>query len=267
SGAYRKPGVPKTAILNADDGSYPALKGVPADRQYTYALDGPADFRAGDIRVTPEGSSFLVHTPHGQLEVHTRLLGRFNVYNALAALGVASSQGIAGEAIQRGIEAVGNVPGRMEPVDEGQDFKVLVDFAVTPNALQGALIVMFGCAGLRDAQKRPIMGEMAGRLADATVITADDPRTEDLEEIMRQIAAGCAAAGRREGDGYWMIGDREEAIAFALGLARPGDVVLLAGKGHERSLAIGDEERPWDEVEVARAALRRLQAGKRGRRQ
>jgi UDP-N-acetylmuramoyl-L-alanyl-D-glutamate--2,6-diaminopimelate ligase len=159
----------------------------------------------------------------------------------------------------------------MEAIDEGQDYHVLVDFAVTPNALRNALemaraivpedsrvIVVFGCAGLRDAEKRPFMGETAVRLSDAVIITADDPRTEDLNEIIAQIAQGCIKAGGHCGEDYWTVNDRAQAIELALEMASSGDVVLLAGKGHERSLAIGHEEIPWNEAQIAREAIRKL---------
>jgi UDP-N-acetylmuramoyl-L-alanyl-D-glutamate--2,6-diaminopimelate ligase len=161
------------------------------------------------------------------------------------------------------------VPGRMERIVLGQDFTAIVDFAHTPNALRRALetareltdgrvIVVFGCAGLRDAAKRPMMGEIAGKLADRVVITAEDPRTEDLDAIMAQIAAGCERAGRREGEDYWRIGDRGEAIRFAVKMAQAGDLVIVTGKGHEQSMCLGTTEIPWDDREVVRKALNRL---------
>jgi UDP-N-acetylmuramoyl-L-alanyl-D-glutamate--2,6-diaminopimelate ligase len=271
NGSYRKPGTPKVVVLNQEDGSYSRLKDVLADRRYTYAIDQPASFWASEPYLSAQGTEFNIHGPTGAYFVQMPLLGRFNIYNALAACCVAYSQGILIGAIQQGLESLPGVPGRMEAIDEGQDFSVLVDFAVTPNALRNALelarslspednrvIVVFGCAGLRDTQKRPVMGEVAASLADAVIITADDPRTEDLGSIMAEIAEGCETAGKRCGDGYWAVGDRAEAIEYALRMAQQGDVVLLAGKGHEKSLAIGNEEFPWDEAEVARAALRRI---------
>jgi len=143
-----------------------------------------------------------------------------------------------------------------------------VDFAHTPNALQRALetargmtagrvIVVFGCAGLRDVAKRPMMGEIAGKLADCVVITAEDPRIEDLAIIMAQIATGCERAGRREGEDYWRIGDRREAIEFAVKMAQAGDLVIVTGKGHEQSMCFGTTEIPWDDREAVREALNR----------
>jgi len=157
----------------------------------------------------------------------------------------------------------------MERIDEGQDFLAIVDFAHTPNALEkalkaarqmtaGQIIVVFGTAGLRDVQKRPIMGGIAGRLADKIVITAEDPRTESLDEIMAAVAQGCAAEGRRESVDFWRIGDRAEAINFAVRLAQPGDVVMSCGKGHEQSMCFGTTEYPWDDRQAMRTALKSL---------
>jgi UDP-N-acetylmuramoyl-L-alanyl-D-glutamate--2,6-diaminopimelate ligase len=269
---YRKPGVPKVAILNADDTSFAYLQEIPADQRLSYGLTNPADIRAREITHSPAGLRFTAETPRGPFAVESPLLGAFNVPNILAAIAVGLSQGVPIEAMQGGVKAVKGVVGRMERVDAGQDFKVLIDFAHTPCALERALetvrelaagrvIVVFGCAGLRDRAKRPWMGGIAGRLADCIVITAEDPRTEDLDEIMAQIAAGCEEVGRREGADYWRIGDRGEAIAFAIGLARPGDLVIVTGKGHERSMCFGTTEVPWSDHKAVREALdRRLRA-------
>ena len=157
----------------------------------------------------------------------------------------------------------------MERVDKGQPFTAIIDFAHTPNALEQALttvreltegkvIVVFGCAGLRDTTKRAWMGEIAGRLADKVVITAEDPRTEPLDAIMAEIASGCARAGRIAGQDFWMIADRAEAIAAALSLAQPGDLVITTGKGHERSMCYGTTEYPWSEHEAVSAGLAAL---------
>jgi len=272
TGSFRKPGTPKTSILNADDPSFEHFRQIPAERHLAYGLEQPADITAGNIVYTPTATTFTAVTPDGEFAVQTALPGLFNVYNILAAIAVGVSQGVPFEAMQEGIRAVRGVPGRMERIDMGQDFTVIVDFAHTPNALRRALetargltkgrvIVVFGCPGLRDVAKRPMMGEIAGKLADRIVITADDPRTEDLNTIMAQIATGCREAGRREGEDYWRIGDRREAIEFAVGMAQAGDLVLLAGKGHEQSLALGTTEVPWDDREVVRETLERLEIG------
>jgi UDP-N-acetylmuramoyl-L-alanyl-D-glutamate--2,6-diaminopimelate ligase len=263
----RKPGVAKVAVLNADDSfSYEYLRDIPADVRLTYGIDGDADVRAVDIDLSPSGVSFIAVTPEGDFPVQMRLPGRFNVYNGLAAIAVALSQGIGVEAMREGIEAVELVTGRMERVDGGLPFQAVIDFAHTPNSLRNALeaargmangsvTVVFGCAGLRDREKRPVMGEIAGRLADRTVITAEDPRTEDLDQIMRQIAQGCEEAGRREGVDYWCIGDRAQAIQFAVDMAEAGDLVLVTGKGHEKSMCFGTTEHPWSDHEAVKKAL------------
>jgi UDP-N-acetylmuramoyl-L-alanyl-D-glutamate--2,6-diaminopimelate ligase len=265
--SFRKPDMPKTSVLNADDFSFEYLRKIPADRHLTYGLEQPADVTARDIVPTPTVTTFTALTPDGEFPVRTELPGPFNVYNILAAIAVGVSQAVPFEAMQEGIKAMRGVPGRMERIDSGQDFTAIVDFAHTPNALERALetahgltkgrvIVVFGCAGLRDVAKRPMMGEIAGKLADRVVITAEDPRTEDLEAIMAQIAAGCERAGRREGEDYWRIGDRGEAIEFAVKMARTRDLVMVTGKGHEQSMCFGTTEYPWDDREAVREAIR-----------
>ena len=272
STGYRKPGMPKVSVLNADDPSIDALRRFPADLTLTYGLEAPADVRGTRLELGPERTRFVAETPAGAIAAETRLPGRYNVANALAAIAVAVSQGLPLDAIQRALAEFPGIAGRMESIDEGQSFQVIVDFAHTPNALEkaltvartltrGRLISVFGCAGLRDRQKRPAMGEIAGRLADLVVLTAEDPRTEDVDAIIAEIAAGCERVGRREGVDYWAVPNRERAIAFALGLARPGDLVIVTGKGHERSMCFGKVETPWSDHEVCRRQLRTLAAG------
>jgi len=273
--SHRKPGVAKVAVLNADDGSFDDLRRIPADRQLAYAIHRPADVTAQAISFAPGSTCFVAQTPDGNFEVETTLVGEFNVYNILAAVAVGVSQGIPLETMQQGIRSVKGVIGRMERVDEGQPFTAIVDFAHTPNALENALrtlrpltqrrlIVVFGCAGQRDVKKRPLMGEVAARLADVTVLTAEDPRTESVEAITAQIVAGIEKAGAREGEGYYRIADRAEAITFAVELARPGDTVIVAGKGHEQSMCFGTVEHPWSDHQALRAALRRKIVGAKG---
>lgn len=274
SRSQRKPGVPKVAVLNADDGSFERLRRIPADLQLTYGLSDLAAIRAVNICYTASATNFTVEvcptaieSPVSSFPLQTPLIGEYNVYNCLAAAAVGLALGIEIEAIRQGIAEMKGVVGRMERIDEGQDFLAIVDFAHTPRALEvaletarrltrGRLIVVFGCAGLRDVRKRPWMGRVAGRLADRVVITAEDPRTESLEEIMAQIAVGCEEVGRREGEDYWRIGDRAEAIALAINMARAGDVVIVTGKGHERSMCFGTTEYPWSDHDAVRAALR-----------
>ena len=273
--AYHKPGPPKASILNRDDPSFDYLRIIPAERYLAYGLAGPLasyDVTARAIELTPQGTRFLAVTPLGDFPVAMALLGRFNVYNSLAAIAASISQDLPVEAIQRGLATVRGIVGRMEVVTLDGALPpgaptVIVDFAHTPSALEasltlarrlttGRVIAVFGAAGLRDREKRPRMGEVAGRLADVTVVTAEDPRTERLDEIMAQIAAGLGHVGRREGSDYYRVGDRAEAIAQAVRLARPEDLVIICGKGHERSMCFGETEVPWSDQEAARRALR-----------
>lgn len=262
----RKPGMPKVSIVNADDDSYDYLAQFPADVKLSYGIRSQADVTAKDISLTSKGLRFVAATPQGDFEVRSPLLGTFNVYNILAAIAVGISQGLSFDSIRRGIEAVKGVPGRMESIDCGQDFSVIVDFAHTPGSLEHALglartltdnrvLVVFGCAGLRDREKRPMMGEVAGRLADIIVVTAEDPRTESVDAIIDQIAAGLERVGRRDGIDYFRIADRARAIEFAVRTARSGDLIIITGKGHERSMCFGETEYPWSDQDAARNAL------------
>ncbi len=268
-------GLPKTSILNAEDPSFDYFRRIPADRYLSYALGKPADLTVEDLHFGPDHTRFRLCTPAGAIPIETTLVGEYNVANILAAAGVGIALGLPLEAIAEGIRRLPRVPGRMERIDEGQDFLAIVDFAHTPNALEQALrtarrmtsgrvIVVFGSAGLRDVQKRGMMGHVAGRLADLIVITAEDPRTEDLDAILEAIAEGVRAEGRTEGVDFWRIPDRAEAIRFAVELAQPGDLVIACGKGHEPSMCYGTVEYPWDEREVMRAALRERMGKGRG---
>lgn len=268
SRSQRKAGIPKVSILNADDSSYTFLRAIPADIHVTYGVEAAADVRAEGIVCTAQETRFVAITPHGRFPVRSSLVGAYNVHNILAAIAASVAQGFPVEPIQAGIEAMRGLIGRMEPMDMGQPFKVIIDFAHTPNALRnalavarqmtaGRLTVVFGCAGLRDVQKRPLMGRIAAEWADRTILTAEDPRTEDLHEINAQIIAGYRQAGRPIDDNLLQIDDRAEAIQRAIDLAEPGDLVLITGKGHERSLCIGTVELPWSDHEAVRNALRK----------
>jgi len=267
--SFRKPGVPKVAVLNRDDDSFRYLSPLPADRKVTYSLSGATDVTAREVHFTPGRTRFVLHTPAGEAPVETPLVGAYNVSNALAAAAVGVALDLPLKAIAEGIAAVRGVPGRMERIEAGQDFLAIVDFAHTPWALEQALrtartmageggrvIAVFGCAGLRDRAKRGMMGHAAGRLADLVVVTAEDPRTESLEEIVAEIAAAATAEGRREGVDLWRVSDRGEAILLACQKARAGDVVIACGKGHEQSMCFGTTEYPWDDREAMRRALR-----------
>ena len=272
--SYRKANVPKVAIINGDDSSFDYLSPLPADVQLIYAINNPtAHVRADNIRFEKNGTFFTAQTPIGALDIYSPLLGRFNVYNILAALstGLAVGRNMPdlGTRLKQGIAQLKVVTGRMEPIDEGQDFLVIIDFAHTPVSLENALstaremtdgriISIFGSAGLRDRAKRGMMGEISGRLAHLTVITAEDPRTEKVEDICEEIAAGAECAGAMRNEQYVIIHDRTEAIAWAIHAAQPGDLVITCGKGHEPSMCYGTTEYPWSEHEAVRQALRSL---------
>ncbi len=260
---------PKVAVLNADDASYRHLRAFPTDWTISYGLDdGAADVRAADIVYEPARTAFTAHTPAGQAQVELPLPGRFNVYNALAALGVGLALGLPLDQLAGAIATMPGVDGRMERIQRGQDFLAIVDFAHTPISLQRALeavrpmtqgrvIAVFGSAGLRDVQKRSLMAETSLRLADLTILTAEDPRVESLEMILEQMAEGARRAGGVEGRNYLRIPDRTAAIVAAVELARPGGVVIVCGKGHERSMCFGEVEHPWRDQKVLAWALDR----------
>ena len=210
------------------------------------------------------GSAFDVETPIGTFPLKVPLPGWYNVANNLAAVASGLLLDVPTAAIQAGIAGFVGVSGRMEKIDLGQPFEVFVDFAHTPNSLQLILEmvrergkrrigVVFGCNGLRDRQKRPLMGRAAGRFADRIYLTAEDPRTESLDAINAEIAKGLEAAGRRAGEGYFVVPDREEAIGFALLQARPGDLVIVTGKGHEPTQEIAGVFHRYNDRDVFRA--------------
>jgi len=243
-------------VVNVDDEYGRRL----ADGSITYGIEREADYRAREISFDPAGSSFVVDTPDGPLELETRLPGLFNVQNVLAAVAAARSLGVEAATIRAALTRADRVPGRFEPVDEGQDFTVLVDYAHTPEALdnvlraareitRGRLHVVFGAGGDRDRTKRPLMARVASRLADRVIVTSDNPRSEDPEAIVDEVMAGAPDAEREV--------DRRLAIARAVGSATAGDVVVIAGKGHEQGQEFeGGRKEPFDDVTVTREALR-----------
>jgi UDP-N-acetylmuramoyl-L-alanyl-D-glutamate--2,6-diaminopimelate ligase len=262
--------IPKISVVNADDPNAGFFTALRADRLVRYGLTTPADFHADRLDFTPAGIELYVdgHT------LRSPLVGRYNAQNILAAVAAARSLGVPwaddqGRApIQAGLNQVTLISGRMERIDQGQPFLAIVDFAHTPNALKnaletcremlpegGQLIAVFGSAGLRDREKRRLMAEVSARLAHFTILTAEDPRTEPLELILDEMAAGCLAAGGVRGVTFTTVPDRGEAIFRACGMAHPGDIVIACGKGHEQSMAFGVAEYPWDDREAMRAAL------------
>jgi UDP-N-acetylmuramoyl-L-alanyl-D-glutamate--2,6-diaminopimelate ligase len=266
---------PKSAIVNADDASAGLFAGVAQEagaRIVTYGTDPAADVRATRVEEDARRLHVEYAAPAGSATLDLRLAGRFNVHNALAVVALGEAIGLDPAAVRAGIEGVAAIPGRMERIEAGQPFGVIVDYAHSPASLQtvlellapvaaargGELVAVFGSAGERDTAKRPMMGRIAGERARLVVVTDEDPRGEDREAILDDIAAGAEAVGRRRGHDLLLIPDRAAAIQAAFERARPGDVVLLAGKGHERSILGRDGATPWDEARAARNALAAL---------
>lgn len=258
----------RTGIINAEDPSAELFASAIAN-PVTYGV-GQGNIEATNIKLTSDGSTFDAMVDGKPLHITCHLPGSFNVYNALAAVGVGRAVGLTTEQIEKGIAALDGVEGRMTRIDEGQDFSVIVDFAHTPDSFEklfkdlkpvvkGKLIVMFGSAGRRDEAKRAIQGRLAGEYADEVVITEEDDRDIDGVEIMNQIAEGAEKAGKVREKNLFLVHDRTEAIAFAIGRAKKGDTVLLLGKGHEKTIERADGEHDWDEIGSARTALRRME--------
>jgi len=260
------PGERKYAVLNADDEASARYAKLTSAEVLTYGIEREADLRASDVRITSAGTSFRLVSFLGSRQVDLKLVGKFNVYNALAALGAAICEGIGLDDAIRSLERIAGVPGRVEPVDVGQDYAVIVDYAHTPDGLEnvlntvkelatGDVICVFGCGGDRDAKKRPIMGRIAAELADAVIVTSDNPRTEDTDRILRDIEAGLQEAGVSP-ERYELEPNRRAAIEKAVDRASPGDVVLIAGKGHETYQIIGGVTHDFDDRLVAKEAIR-----------
>lgn len=259
---------PEYAVLNADDSAAPDLIENFRGTVFTYGIKNPADVRAHDIQVTAGGSSFSISGRWGCRRLSLKMTGFFNVYNALAAYSTAAALGLPAAAIKSALEAAPGVPGRFELVEEGQDFTVIVDYAHTPDGLEnilktardiagGRLITVFGCGGDRDRGKRSQMGAIAAGYSDFTVITSDNPRTEDPLLIIQEIEQGLKSGPVAKK--YLLEPDRRQAIRLAVGMAGTGDVVVIAGKGHEAFQIVGRERLPFDDRLEAVAAL-----GKRG---
>ena len=256
-------GAPEVAVLNTDDGYGKQLAGL-AKNTVTYGLESDADITTKKFHLSFEGLHFTAQTPNGKLEVTSRLVGRINVYHLLAAIGATQALGLSNEVIEKGIRDLESVSGRFQRVDEGQPFLVIVDYAHTDDALEnlirtarelnakGRVITLFGCGGLKDRTKRPVMGEVTGRLSDLTILSSDNPRTEDPLKIISDIVVGLQKTNGK----YLIEPDRERAIGMAMDEARAGDIVLLAGKGHENYQILADRTLEFDDREMARRALR-----------
>ncbi len=260
-------GVPKCAVLNADDPHWQYLADrARGARVITYAIEALADVQGAIVRADASGSRVRVNAFDEAVELQLPLVGRFNVHNALAAIATGLAAGVTLTQARDALARARPVRGRMERVECGQPFTVIVDYAHTPESLDkvlgllrpltpGRLIAVFGSAGERDRAKRPRLAAVAAKHADRFIITQEDPRLEDPERILAEIESGALAAGKRRDREYRVIGDRRLAIAAAIEQAAADDTVVLAGKGHEGSIIVGEEKRPWDEAGAARAAL------------
>lgn len=262
---------PRAAVINADDPYGERLLEIDGIEKLTFSVKGTGDVRALEVESTFDGLKLLVATPQGETEMFSQLVGEFNAPNVLAAVGVGITQGIDLQTIKQGIEECKAVPGRFEIVREGQNFLVAVDYAHTDDALRnlissakqlapagGRILTVFGCGGDRDRAKRPLMGAAAGELSDRVILTSDNPRNEDTMRILADTEVGL----QRVDANYSREPDRRKAIAKAFSEADAGDIVLIAGKGHETYQQIGDERLPFDDRETARELLKDILHGK-----
>ncbi|WP_322905742.1 UDP-N-acetylmuramoyl-L-alanyl-D-glutamate--2,6-diaminopimelate ligase [Paenibacillus campi] len=265
---YAKPEQRKYAVLNIDDPASDYYRRITAADVITYGVEQPADVRASNIRITSTGTSFHLTTFRGETDVTLKMVGTFNVYNALAAITAALIENVPLEQIRHSLEQIPGVDGRVELVEAGQPFAVIVDYAHTPDGLDNVLstikefaqqriITVFGCGGDRDRTKRPLMGKVAAKYSDYTLITSDNPRTEDPAFILTEIEAGLQEQ-QIDTARYELIVDRRLAIQKAVEMAQPGDVLLIAGKGHETYQIIGQETIDFDDRLVAKEAIRSL---------
>jgi UDP-N-acetylmuramoyl-L-alanyl-D-glutamate--2,6-diaminopimelate ligase len=256
----------RLAVLNKDERSYAYLAGV-SPCSVSYSLEPGADLWADNVSYDASGVSFTVKSDKADQPVQSHLAGAYNISNCLAAIGATVyGLGVSPQAASKGIAALPGVPGRMERIDMGQDFTAIVDFAHTPNALENALqaartmtkgrvIAVFGSAGLRDREKRRMMAEVSIQQADLTILTAEDPRTESLDDILAEMAGAAQEQGGKEGENFWCVPDRGMAIRQAIEMAKPEDLVIACGKGHEQSMCFGTTEYAWDDRTAMRAAL------------
>ncbi|MDB5059076.1 MAG: UDP-N-acetylmuramoylalanyl-D-glutamate--2,6-diaminopimelate ligase [Chloroflexi bacterium] len=261
------------AAVNLDDeGAASLIPNSPVD-VVTFGMSNQAEVRAKDVDCGATGSTFTLIAGQRRFQVRTGIPGLFNVYNSLGVIALLHGRGVDLDAALPHIATFDGVPGRMKRVDAGQSFSVVVDYAHTAASLEkvlttlrpltsGRLLVVFGSAGDRDREKRPVMGNVAARLADFSIFTDEDPRMEPSAQILDEIAAGARSAGAVAGRDFEIIADRRSAIHSGIALAEPGDVVLLAGKGHEQSMLVAGSSLPWDEESVAREALRGLGYGR-----
>jgi len=274
NGFHADPKTRKFAVLNADDQASAVFQKLTAAHVLTYGIREEADVRAEDIRLSARGTTFRVVTYKGTSEMRIGMVGTFNVYNALAAIATGLVEGLTLETIRDGLASLPGVPGRLEMVDEGQPFPVLVDYAHTPDGLDNVLravrafadkkvITVFGCGGDRDRSKRPVMGGIAAEYSDYVIVTSDNPRSEPPERILKDIEEGLRQK-QYSADKYELLEDRAAAIERAVAMASAGDVVVIAGKGHETYQITKNGTIHFDDREVAREAIRKRQVGVSG---
>lgn len=256
-------GGPKVAIINRDDPCFHRIEGCCLGQKITYGIYREADLQAGDIEYYPRGISFNLSAFGEKTRVELPVPGLFNIYNALAAMGVGLAEGFSLNEMRKALSWVKAAPGRFEFVDQGQDFEVVIDYAHTPDGLEnvlktgrrlssGRLITVFGCGGERDRIKRALMGEIAGRYSDLSIVTNDNPRGEDPEQIFKEILSGLISAE------HLIVSDRREAISKALQAAKQGDMVIIAGKGHEESQVLKDRVEPFSDYRVAAELIAKM---------
>ncbi|GHU08033.1 UDP-N-acetylmuramoyl-L-alanyl-D-glutamate--2,6-diaminopimelate ligase [Alphaproteobacteria bacterium] len=253
----------KIGIINADDPSMRYFAGE-IERPITYGIE-KGEIRARQLKLQPEGVDYFIKYDGRKLHIKTQIPGLFNVYNSLATAAVGIIYGLTNKQIEQGIYALEMVEGRMNRIDEGQDFEVIVDFAHSPDAMEnifkslgnirGKIITLFGLPGKRDPSNRPLMGKIAGRYSNQIIVTEDDSRDEDLAGITAQIVKGIKTTGNKN---FQVVPDRTKAIETAMAMAKKGDIILLLGKGHEKTIIRADGEHPWNEAATARRILKKL---------
>lgn len=257
----------RVGIINAEDPSA-ELFASDIKNPILYGIE-KGDLRATKLQMTPAGSTYVAKIGNDEYDIKCNIPGSFNVFNSLAAIGAGRAVGLSRDQIEKGIAALDSVEGRMTRISEGQDFDVIVDYAHTPDSFEklfkdikpvvkGRLIVLFGSAGRRDEAKRPVQGELAGRYADLVVLTEEDDRDIDGNQILAEMAAGAEKAGKVRDKDLFLILDRPKAMEFTLKQARKDDTVMLLGKGHEKTIERADGEHPWDEIGLAHKILKSL---------